>query len=166
MKVSVAHWCLTLCDLMDCSPSGSSVQGDSPGKNIQEFVATAFSRGIFPTQGSNAGHLHCRCILYPPSHQGGPLPMGKNPLLMAVRTLRARFPCRQDYTLVQSLWKSVGRPLEKPKVTQKSHSWVETLENPLPVCPCVSPFSGVVSLILKPAINLRVCGQESGIYRL
>lgn len=107
-----------------------------------------------------------QCILYPPSHQGGPLPMGKNPLLMAVRTLRARFPCRQDYTLVQSLWKSVGRPLEKPKVTQKSHSWVETLENPLPVCPCVSPFSGVVSLILKPAINLRVCGQESGIYRL
>ena len=26
--------CLTLCDPMDCSPPGSSVHGDSPGKNI------------------------------------------------------------------------------------------------------------------------------------
>ena len=25
--------CPTLCDLMDCSPSGSSVNGDSPSKN-------------------------------------------------------------------------------------------------------------------------------------
>ena len=25
--------CLTLCDPMDCSPPGSSVHGDSPGKN-------------------------------------------------------------------------------------------------------------------------------------
>ena len=29
----VAQSCLTLCDPVDCSPPGSSVQGDSPGKN-------------------------------------------------------------------------------------------------------------------------------------
>ena len=29
----VAKWCLTLCDLMDYIPPGSSVHGDSPGKN-------------------------------------------------------------------------------------------------------------------------------------
>ena len=29
----VAWLCLTLGDLMDCSPPGSSVHGDSPGKN-------------------------------------------------------------------------------------------------------------------------------------
>ena len=29
----VAQSCLTLCDLMDCSLPGSSVPGDSPGKN-------------------------------------------------------------------------------------------------------------------------------------
>ena len=29
----VAQSCLTLCDIMDCSPPGSSVRGDSPGKN-------------------------------------------------------------------------------------------------------------------------------------
>ena len=29
----VAQWCLILCDPMDCSPPGSSVHGDSPGKS-------------------------------------------------------------------------------------------------------------------------------------
>jgi len=29
----VAQLCLSLCDPMDCSPPGSSVHGDSPGKN-------------------------------------------------------------------------------------------------------------------------------------
>ena len=29
----VAHSCPTLCNPMDCSPPGSSVHGDSPGKN-------------------------------------------------------------------------------------------------------------------------------------
>ena len=33
VKAKVAHWCLTLCDPMNCSPPGSSVHGDSPGKN-------------------------------------------------------------------------------------------------------------------------------------
>ena len=30
----VAQLCLTLCDPMDCSPPGTSVHGDSPGKNM------------------------------------------------------------------------------------------------------------------------------------
>ena len=29
----VSQWCPILCDPMDCSPPGSSVHGDSPGKN-------------------------------------------------------------------------------------------------------------------------------------
>ena len=29
----VTQSCLTLCDFMDCNPSGFSVHGDSPGKN-------------------------------------------------------------------------------------------------------------------------------------
>ena len=33
MKVKVAQSCPTLCDPMDCSPPGSSVCGNSPGKN-------------------------------------------------------------------------------------------------------------------------------------
>ena len=34
MKVLVTQSCLTLCDPVDCHPPGSSVHGDSPGKNI------------------------------------------------------------------------------------------------------------------------------------
>ena len=40
----VTQSCLTLCDPMDCSPSGSSVHGDSPGKNTG-VVAMPSSRG-------------------------------------------------------------------------------------------------------------------------
>ena len=42
----------TLCDPMDCSLPGSSVHGDSPGKNTG-VGCHAFLQGIFPTQGSN-----------------------------------------------------------------------------------------------------------------
>ena len=44
--------CPTLCDPVDCSPPGSSVHGDFPGKNTG-VGCHALLRGIFPTQGSN-----------------------------------------------------------------------------------------------------------------
>ena len=47
----VIRSCLTLFDPMDCSPPGSSVHGDSPGKNT-EVGCHALLQGIFPTQGS------------------------------------------------------------------------------------------------------------------
>ena len=50
----VTQSCLTLCDSMDCSLPGSSVLGDSPGKNIG-VGCHAFLQGIFPRQGSNPG---------------------------------------------------------------------------------------------------------------
>ena len=62
---------LTLCDPMDCSPSGSSVHGDSPGKNIGVGCYALF-QGIFPTQGWNPGILPCRRVLYHLSHWGSP----------------------------------------------------------------------------------------------
>ena len=39
---------------------------------ILEWVAFPFSRGIFPTPGSNPGLPHCRQILYQLSHKGSP----------------------------------------------------------------------------------------------
>ena len=99
----VAHSCPTFCDPMDCSPSGSidcsppgsSVRGDSSGKNtrvecqallqgnlpkpgikprspalqVDSLSARPSSRGIFPNQGSNPGLLRYRQILYQLSHQ-------------------------------------------------------------------------------------------------
>ena len=71
MLCLVAESCLTLCDPMDCSPPGSSANGDSPGKNI-EVGSHALLQEIFLTQGLNTGVLHCRQILYHLSHQGSP----------------------------------------------------------------------------------------------
>ena len=67
----VAQSCLTLCDPLDCSPQGSSVHGDSPGKNT-EMGCHVLLQGIFPTQQSNLGPQHCWQILYHLSHQGSP----------------------------------------------------------------------------------------------
>ena len=39
---------------------------------ILEWIAISFSRGIFPTQESNLGLLHCRQILYWLSYKGSP----------------------------------------------------------------------------------------------
>ena len=58
VKVSVTQSCPTLCDPMDCSPSGSSVCGILQAR-ILKWVAIPFIQGIFPTQGSNL-HLLCR----------------------------------------------------------------------------------------------------------
>ena len=67
----VAQLCPTLCDPVDCSPPGSSIHGDSPGKNTG-VGCHALLQGIFPTQRSNPGLLHCRQILYHMNHQESP----------------------------------------------------------------------------------------------
>ena len=66
---SLSH--VRLCNPMDCSPPGSSVHGDSPGKNTG-VGCHALLQGIFPTQGSNPGLPHCRQILYCLNHQRSP----------------------------------------------------------------------------------------------
>ena len=71
MLCLVAQLCSTLFDLMDCSPPGSSVHVDSPGKNTG-VDCRALLQGIFPIHGSNPGLSHCRQILYHLSHQGNP----------------------------------------------------------------------------------------------
>ena len=68
----IAQSCLTLCDPMDCSPPGTSVHGDSPGKNTR-VSSHVLLQGISPTQGENPGLLFGRRILYHLSHQGSPL---------------------------------------------------------------------------------------------
>ena len=48
-KALVTQLCLTLCNPKDCSLLGSSVHGDSPGKNTG-VGCHALLQGIFPTQ--------------------------------------------------------------------------------------------------------------------
>ena len=71
MLFLVTQSCPTLCDPMDWSPSGSSVHGDSPGKNTG-VGCHALLQEVFPTQGLNPGLPHCRQIIYPLSPQGNP----------------------------------------------------------------------------------------------
>ena len=61
--------CPALCNPMNYSLPGSSVHGDSPGRNIVTGCHALF-QGIFPTQGLNPGVLHHSQILYPQSHTG------------------------------------------------------------------------------------------------
>ena len=55
-----AQSCPTLCDPVDYSPLGSSVHGDSPGKNIGASYHFLLQR-IFPTQRSKL-HLLCHVL--------------------------------------------------------------------------------------------------------
>ena len=52
----VAQSCLTLCNSMDCIPPGSSVHGNSPGKNVKSGLPCPPS-GNLPNPGSNPGLL-------------------------------------------------------------------------------------------------------------
>ena len=67
----VTQSCLTLCNPVDCSPPGTSVHGDSPGKDTGDSCHDLV-QGIFPTQGLNPGLLPGRQILYHLSYQGNP----------------------------------------------------------------------------------------------
>ena len=67
----VTQLCPNLCNPTDYSPPGSSVHGDSPGKNTG-VGCQALLQGIFPTQRWNPGLPHCRWILHQLSHQGSP----------------------------------------------------------------------------------------------
>ena len=88
----VTQLCPTLCDLMDCSPPGSSVHEIFPGKNTG-MGSYALLQGIFPTQGLNLPH--CRWILYHLSHQGSPL------LYIMVNHLGVCFPTKQQVLQAQ-----------------------------------------------------------------
>ena len=54
----VTQSCLTLFDPIDCRLPGSSIHGDSPGKNTGVGFH-AFLQGIFLTKGLNPGLPHC-----------------------------------------------------------------------------------------------------------
>ena len=62
--MKVAQLCQTLGNPMD-----NTVHGILQAR-ILEWVANSLLQGIFPTQGSHRGLLHCRWILYQLSYQG------------------------------------------------------------------------------------------------
>ena len=111
VKNEVAQSYPTLTDPMDCSLPGSSIHRIFQAR-VLEWGATAFPsglyspwnspgqntgvgslsllQGIFPTQGSNPGLLHCRRILYQLSCEGSPTNKGQ---------VRLFWPCQLGYHL-------------------------------------------------------------------
>ena len=71
VKVLVTQSRPTLCDPMDCSPTGASVHGIFQAR-ILEWVAMPSSRGSSQSKGSNPDLSHCRQILYHLSQEGSP----------------------------------------------------------------------------------------------
>ena len=77
--------CLILCDPMDCSPPGSSIHGDSLGKNTGVGCHALLQGGGSSTQGSNLCLLHW---------EAGSLPLappGKPPGALLLLLLLRRF---------------------------------------------------------------------------
>ena len=72
-KVKVAQLCLTL-----SGPHGLYSPWNSPGQNTG-VGSLSLLQGIFKTQGSNPGLLHCRWILNQLSHQGSPRVKDRRP---------------------------------------------------------------------------------------
>ena len=112
---SVTQSCLTLCDPTDCSPPGSSVHGDSPGKNTG-VGCHALLQGIFLTQGLNPRLLyllHWQVGSLPLTPSGKPHFHWPKPSHMAKP--RARRPGRYNHLTVMN---------QLPESTQTHVHWV------------------------------------------
>ena len=98
MRAKSFQLCLTLCDPMDYSPPGSSVHGDSPGKNTG-VVCRAFLQGIFLTQRSNPCLLHWQAGSLPQHHLGSHRRRDWNQFLSKLSGLpSSQLPARKSST--------------------------------------------------------------------
>ena len=72
---SFTQSCFTLCDLMDCSTPGLPIHHqllELAQIHVHLVGSLSLLQGMFLTQGSNPGLLHCRQILYKLSQKGSP----------------------------------------------------------------------------------------------
>ena len=83
MNAKSLQSCPTLCEPMNCSPPGSSVCGDSPGKNTGVGYHVLL-QGIFLTQGSN---LHLLCLL---NWQASSLPLVPPAASLVTQTVKSQ----------------------------------------------------------------------------
>ena len=88
----VTQSCPILCDPMDCSLPGSSIDRDSPGKNTGVGCHALPSPGDLPNPGIQLRSLHRRGILYHLSHQGSPRTLEWVAYLFSRGSSRPRHP--------------------------------------------------------------------------
>ena len=80
VKVKVVQSCPTLCNPTDCSP------WNSPGQNTG-VGSLSLLQGVFLTQESIQGLLHCRWILYQLSYQGKTITLTRRTFVGKVMSL-------------------------------------------------------------------------------
>ena len=115
MCAKLLQLCPTLCDPLDCSPPGSSVYGDSLGKNIG-VSCYALLQGIFLMQGSNPCLL---CLLHwqasslplvpPGNHQHSP--MG------GCSYYHSQFPDAWRSMELPQSYRAIPRPSQDPRLS-------------------------------------------------
>ena len=102
-------------------PHGLHSPWNSLGQNTG-VGSLSFLQGIFPTQGSNPGFLHCRQILYQLSYEGSPLTLTQDMGNWGHSLLR--------------LMKRKSQPLQDNKEGSEAPSLTLTLNahSPFPTC--------------------------------
>ena len=149
--------CVQFCDLTDCSPPGSSVQGISQAR-ILDWAAILFSRGIFLTQASNLGLQHCRQILYHLGHQGKLI---ENWVLkkcgMSIQNTLKNSIYREDYCMVRPLKMAVLLFTIRTMLCSASACFIYMLPTGLIfLSSCLRPQP--VTVLIKGAVrSVRLC---------
>ena len=118
---------------MDCNLPGSSVHGDSPGKNTG-VGCHALLQGIFPTQGLNPGLPQCRWILYHLSHQE------------ALYTYISIYT--QIYIFMIPLLQSEWRPYPSLQKVS-SYFFLTSPFHPSPLSPCIQAHPDLLSVTIN-----------------
>ena len=131
-KVKVAQWCLTLWD-----------PRNSPGYNTG-VDSLSLLQGIFPTQGSNPGLLHCRQILYQLRHKGS--------LQMAERVLQT-LTC---LTSPDQLMDPALCPVDRDELEKCSSFSQRTIEVP--------SMSETFFFFWVACIRTAMCSRQNSIY--
>ena len=109
MKVKVIQLCPTLCDPIDYTVYRvREFSRQEYGVEILQGNLLSLLQGIFPTQGSNPGLLHCRQIIYQLSHKGSPRILDWVPYPFSRVSSWPRNPALQADTLPTELW---GKPI-------------------------------------------------------
>ena len=78
VRVCCAQWCPTLCNPMDCTLPGSSVDGIFQAR-ILEWVTISFSRGSSQARKLHLLHWQVDCL--PLHHLGSPIRKGDHLLI-------------------------------------------------------------------------------------
>ena len=128
--------CLTRCDPMDCSPPGSSVHGDSLGKDTG-VGCHALLQGILQTQGLNP---HFLCLLH--------WEVGSVPVAPPLTPSNCQSGSSTETTLLRVthnhfVLKGHGRPLWTPPWHLVLLSWPFLLRALCLSLLCFSPFSSL-----------------------